>query len=404
MTHEIGSSFMPSFQLPAIHFLGDDFAPGSSREIQLIQALRSHNALQRLFPYFYPPLPMGFISRDEASLAVEVLIERTQYILDHLPEGIEETSQFNRLLAVDLLQNPDCLEQLLQTAYECSLVLPFVGFDPQEISNLPASRCGTLHDRANRVRMWAKERAQNMTGGLNFTNCGMLCLPEEFCQFSCLTSLKLKNNYIQTLPPQIANLTELYELNARENAISELPPEIAALGRLKILNLRDNRIAELPPEIINLIYLKKLDLGNNRLRDIRHEICNLRYLKQLYLDRNRLSLVPHTFMNLINLKELYLGENGLSELPGDVVTFLNLRVLSLPDNRLYSIPPQILYLRKLQVLDISNNPLEQFLYRELIRHLPELRELYIGNPEPSCMPMPPPDWSEDLLCLSVYCP
>ncbi|VDN18958.1 unnamed protein product [Dibothriocephalus latus] len=80
--------------------------------------------------------------------------------------------------------------------------------------------------------------------------------PRTLCSLTYITTLVIKNNYLERLPPELGNLVNLVNLDASHNKLRVLPPTLGDLTDLRALILNDNRISELPLEIGRLLNLR----------------------------------------------------------------------------------------------------------------------------------------------------
>uniref|UniRef100_A0A665X5C4 Toll-like receptor 13 n=1 Tax=Echeneis naucrates TaxID=173247 RepID=A0A665X5C4_ECHNA len=127
-----------------------------------------------------------------------------------------------------------------------------------------------------------------------------------------------------------------------------------------------------------------LDLATNKISKIKSsDFKNLPLLTQLDLNRNFISQIDNgAFSDLVSLKRLNLNNNKLVQLGEDVFNGLsNLTQLRIIGNRIKvvgatSFKPLI----NLKFLDFSHNKLQDVKkVHSIIRHLPNLQELYIKN-------------------------
>jgi leucine-rich repeat protein SHOC2 len=73
---------------------------------------------------------------------------------------------------------------------------------------------------------------------------------------------------LKILPEEIGNLSKLTSLTVRNSYLECLPESIGKLTNLSYLDLQVNRLTVLPHSIANLQNLSEIDLWNNSLDDI----------------------------------------------------------------------------------------------------------------------------------------
>jgi len=184
--------------------------------------------------------------------------KRITTILDSLTNGKvlndKEKAFFSTFSADTLFENfnnpkasakdRNTLYILLDAAYNCSLVAPFL----EDISpNFPEN--APLSQKVKCARNYI-EISKDMITELVYTSGDMTCFPEELCEsLPKLTALQLDDNQLTHLPNAIEKLINLQLLSLGNNQLTNLPDVIGKLVNLKILSLNNNQLIKLPDAI-----------------------------------------------------------------------------------------------------------------------------------------------------------
>ena len=231
-----------------------------------------------LFPLFGITLPPPNPSSSQVSAACKELLEKVTNILKDVKKSKaltdDEKKPFSTMDPLEIVHNPSLLHVLLHTAYEISLVSPFLE-GRNDGPELPGSM--TLEEKAETVRKHLKDNG-NSYEKLSCKKCGMLCFPRELCSLQNLQKLKLSGNRLSTIPPEIGQLAKLRRLNLNNNHLTSLPEAIGGLTQLFNLNLNNNHLTSLPEAIGGLTQLSNLDLHNNHLTSLPEVIGGLTQL------------------------------------------------------------------------------------------------------------------------------
>ena len=89
----------------------------------------------------------------------------------------------------------------------------------------------------------------------------------QFCGFTALQYLHLRNNSITYVSPTAFKNTSLIELYLSENELTSVPDLNEIAAQLEVLVLNDNKISTLPDGILNMSRLRSLELCRNKLHD-----------------------------------------------------------------------------------------------------------------------------------------
>ncbi len=187
--------------------------------------------------------------------------------------------------------------------------------------------------------------------------------------------LKKLGKKLRMLPESIGNFTSLSLLYLRYNYLKIIPESIGNLTSLEYLSFKSNKLVKIPESIGNLKFLKYLVLENNPLKSIPDSIGNLLLLKELYLKGTKLTMLPESIGNLSSLSFLGLGNNQLTTLPGSIGNLSSLRTLRLSENRLKVLPETIGNLKSLKVLYLGGNDITTL--PESFKNLTSLKSLFL---------------------------
>jgi hypothetical protein len=336
-------------------------------------------AFRTLSSLFGISLPPPNPSSSDVSAACEALFAKASYILEGVKASdvlsYEEREPFSTMSAVEIVQDPSRLKNLLHTAYEISLVAPFF-YRKNAGPELPISM--TLAEKAEAVRKHLKEKGDSHTK-LECDWSGMLCFPTEFCSLKNLQKLDLSRNRLTSIPPEIERLAQLRKLGLFNNRLTSIPAEVGKLTKLQRLDLSHNSLTSIPAEIGRLTQLQALELFSNRLTSIPAAVGQLVRLQELDLSINCLTTIPPEIGQLVQLQALDLDFNDLTSLPDEIGQLAQLRELSLNFNRLTSIPAAVGQLAQLQALDFCRN-LITTIPAEICRFTQDIRIFLANNP------------------------
>lgn len=171
---------------------------------------------------------------------------------------------------------------------------------------------------------------------LNFSNCNLFFVPENFSHLKALESLDLSNNLLSFLPQSFGDLGRLKNLNLSSNNLKSDNFFLGQLWELEELNLADNPKCNLENIFISLqnkknlqeltitqtasnkpfgaldnLYIKKLVLKNSSVDFINPNLTKLKNLNEITFDNT----------NFVNPNEVYKTLNEISQL--SKLTFIN---------------------------------------------------------------------------------
>lgn len=90
----------------------------------------------------------------------------------------------------------------------------------------------------------------------------LFCQLPDFAALTCLTSLDLSRNQLESLPMELLQLPQLRTLKLSGNRIAELPDSIEVLQGLAELDVSKNILATFSPALLNL-KLQTLNISSN---------------------------------------------------------------------------------------------------------------------------------------------
>ncbi|MBS0286533.1 MAG: leucine-rich repeat domain-containing protein [Proteobacteria bacterium] len=173
-----------------------------------------------------------------------------------------------------------------------------------------------------------------------------------------LQSLRLQDNFLQTLPSNIGNnLQALLALFCENNQLTTLPESIGKLQALQVLFCDNNQLTTLPESIGNLQVLQGLGCNNNQLTTLPESIGNLQMLIHLRCDNNQLTALPESIGKVQALQNLWCYDNQLTALPESIGKLQALHKLWCYDNQLTALPESIGNLQVTVWLRCYNNQL-----------------------------------------------
>lgn len=145
---------------------------------------------------------------------------------------------------------------------------------------------------------------------------------------------------------------------------SALRKFLKELRLTRILNLQGVCIERLPEEVSNLIHLRYLDLRGTRINGLPKSVTNLRNLQTLDIRNTNVKVLPRGINRLQQLRHLLMA--SFSE--RDTADFIQM-------------PKERLCFKELQTL--SGVLCDEYFVKEL-RHLTNLRKLYMGKTTSTC--------------------
>ena len=327
--------------------------------------------LERLLTYFCPQSLGSVRIGVFESLNDDLLTKVVPNILEVLGSSTNISDDEKKNLCNHspeaIVGNPTLLRQVLQAAYDLSLVsIVARGIEEPQPSLPDLQTAPTLAEKTRITRAWletngpsAKEISLTRTEDLYVT-----CLPEEICALTNLSRLSIDDQRIRTLPHSIGKLSNLTYLSLDGNRITTVPQEIGNLSNLQQFDLSHNQLTTLPKEIGNLSNLQELFLSLNQITTLPQEVGKLKSLIHLFLDHNQIATLPKEIWDLSSLFNLYLCSNQITILPQELWKFSSPLNLYLDNNQITTLPKKI---RALIYLSLRNNPLTDQSLQLLLR-------------------------------------
>jgi hypothetical protein len=246
----------------------------------------------QLLSSFGMSIPPQDISSEKKDAAWNDIYAKVSIILKgiHGSEALsdEEKKPFFEKTSQEIVNDSNLWLRLLHTAYEHSLVTPFLN---GKNHGPDLSNSTTLAKKAEAIRNHLKEKGDTYTV-LDCSHTGMLCFPIEFCSLKNLQGLYVSANQITALPKQIGLLKELQELIAFCNQITALPKEIGLLVALQQLHVDKNQITALPKQIGLLTKLWSLNASSNQISSLPQGITGFSQNISINLRNNPLTTIP----------------------------------------------------------------------------------------------------------------
>jgi len=186
----------------------------------------------------------------------ELFFKRINTILDTLKNSsipnFKEKAFFKDFTAENLFTEQNSLYYVLDSAYNCSLVAPF-------LKDLDYSIHEMLKRKVNCVRGHIEKRKKWIT----LFSCPsekMVCFPDEICSsLPQLKTLNLSHNHLTQLPKSIGQLSALSQLNLSHNHLTSLPESFGQLSALTELNLEHNQLTSLPESLKQFLKQRRID-------------------------------------------------------------------------------------------------------------------------------------------------
>lgn len=279
-------------------------------------------------------------------------------LLEHIPEGVFQLSNLNRLYleAVGLRKIPPEIGNLTNLEFLDIHVnnLTFISDEIRKLTKLKKINVdGNALDNSELAKLRSllphaviNSISQDMRGKQEIGECGR---PES-------------NAGSYTESP-----------NTYERLYTSLEDAQQTPEQVKILCLNHKGISTLPPEINLLVNLEELYLDSNNLTGLPPEIARLTRLRVLQLSRNpQIKKIPPEVFQLSSLTQLYLQATGLTQLPTEIGTLTNLQWLNLQGNALTTLPDSIGKLTKLERFNVSDNYLDTNEFTKITRLLPQI--------------------------------
>lgn len=192
-----------------------------------------------------------------------------------------------------------------------------------------------------------------------------------------LQAVDLSHNYIKDVAP-LKSLQYLIRLNLSSNSIEKLKPwdvEEGVFPHLLDLNLSGNHLKELPA--LSMKVLRTADFSYNDIGSTQ-EFKGHERLEVLKLSDNKLQSLSN-IANLPVLKRLDVARNQLTSIEG--LTAPLLEDLSIAGCQFIQLLGNWQELPALKTLDMSENKVQTCDSLEVLRSLPQLRDLQVnGNP------------------------
>lgn len=185
---------------------------------------------------------------------------------------------------------------------------------------------------------------------------------EDLTRFSCLRSLNLADNHLETFPPSLCSISTLMELNMANNQLTEIPPEIQQLTNLRALHIHNNHLTVVPEQLLQLRCLFVLVLAFNRfasLPPVVAQMTNVRYseVENIIMTGNQIEKISsETLVEMKHVKRLDLRLNQLILPTTETMKFTILEHLShldIRDNQVVDLDIRVI--RTLEYLNCERN-------------------------------------------------
>jgi hypothetical protein len=251
--------------------------PGPEREVQIAPPLpeehlreskreqtahprtAAQKGLAALLPFFggdtVHPLRRDFIAS----------LQETVGIHESTPEDLQKLLLGTK--TEDLLRDTSLFTQLLETAYQISLITPFE--ERRQDDGTLIVQGATLEEKADHLKLYLEGHSSEITELQAFN---MFCFPVELCQLTNLKKVVFERGFIQTIPPAIRQLTNLTDLQLPSNGLSSIPDELFELTALRHLDFSFNNLTSIPEgidDLPNLTWLSFAGNGSRKFPDLR---------------------------------------------------------------------------------------------------------------------------------------
>jgi Leucine-rich repeat (LRR) protein len=249
----------------------------------------------------------------------EALLDRLQgpqstlnlshYGLLRMPAQVLEKHMFSHLVTLDLSHNKierisadisrlSKLQLVDLTACPMKHITPSLGaldadlrVEIGQLSNVPEP---WIQRGKSGVMEYVKKAYLEINSGcMDFTGCGLRCLPTDVSDFLGIKELFIANNSFTRFPSSIGLLTNLTSLRAQNNKISCVPRDIHLLTRLQRLSLQGNRVLLLPTELGLLTSITELGCDSQTFPSVPSTILDggciriLKFLRKLEVSRGQ---------------------------------------------------------------------------------------------------------------------
>lgn len=189
----------------------------------------------------------------------------------------------------------------------------------------------------------------------------------NFSGFSCLKTVKINNNFLETAPKGLEELKTLQDLELQGNRLKEFyEKEIFQWKNIQVLDLARNLLNKVPKLIPNLTTLKSISLAYNQIRDFDILCCEtLKGLNVLDLSNNKIETISENlWVFMINLTHLNLENNEIIKVPSEI-GFMNVL-------KSFKIDGNPIKLLRRQVIEKGSNEIMAFLRSRHVGQIPEI--------------------------------
>lgn len=148
---------------------------------------------------------------------------------------------------------------------------------------------------------------------IDFADCSISSVADQFRGLFELISLTLANNLIETIPNDaFQDNTKLEKIYLDRNKLTAIGGQFRETRNLKLIILAENEISVIEPlAFSNLDKLEEMGLSDNKLTTLAANFFgNHRKLQKLWLDENALEVIDYgIFEKMPNLRRVGLEEN-----------------------------------------------------------------------------------------------
>lgn len=169
---------------------------------------------------------------------------------------------------------------------------------------------------------------------LNMENNNIKTLPSFFGNLSCLVSLCVKNNALQSLFPVIPACTTIETLDASQNSLRQIDSSILYMQKLVTLNVVKNQLEDLPVEIGSLVALRTLTADQQTIDNSVPSTVSGQGTTAFVIFMSKIMKSADTSVLELNHGDLYSVPRSISKLQGTIkidLSYNNLTIKALSD-------------------------------------------------------------------------